>query len=379
MSNWYSIFPKNPLLSISTWVLFCLVPLYFVFRTTSTLIVSIAVAILIVYIICFRFSYSTNNALVYVCISLEMVINAVMTVLFGYIYFAFFTAFFIGRIRHTVGFYIMYGLHIAMTVGSIIGGFFIETELFIKEIPFIVIVVFGVILGPFYIYSTNKRDKLQGQLATANERISELSVYEERQRIARDLHDTLGQKLSMVGLKSDLAIRLVKKDQDAAIEELRDIRQTASIALKEVREMVSNMKAVKLQDELQHVEKILTAADIKMIIEGNSEIDHIPAITGNTLSMCLKEAVNNVVRHSKATECKITIMQKSDVIQLTVLDNGIGISNMNRKPSSNGLNGMKERVEFVNGDLEIFGQNGTLVKVTLPNVIMYQKEVSQYE
>lgn len=211
MSNWYSIFPKNPLLSISTWILFCFVPLYFVFRTTSTLIVSIAVAILIVYIICFRFSYSTNNGLVYVCISLEMVINAVMTVLFGYIYFAFFTAFFIGRIRHTVGFYIMYGLHIAMTVGSIIGGFFIETELFIKEIPFIVIVVFGVILGPFYIYSTNKRDKLQGQLATANERISELSVYEERQRIARDLHDTLGQKLSMVGLKSDLAIRLVKK------------------------------------------------------------------------------------------------------------------------------------------------------------------------
>ena len=378
MSNWYSIFPKNPLLSISTWIFFCFAPLYFVFRTASTLVVSIAVAVLIVYIICFRFSYSTNNALVYVCISLEMVINAMMTVLFGYIYFAFFTAFFIGRIRHTVGFYIMYGLHIAMTVGSIIGGFFIETELFIKEIPFIVIVVFGVILGPFYLYSANKRDKLQGQLATANERISELSVYEERQRIARDLHDTLGQKLSMVGLKSDLAIRLVKKDQDAAIEELRDIRQTASIALKEVREMVSNMKAVKLQDELLHVEKILTAADIKMIIEGNSKFDNIPAITGNTLSMCLKEAVNNVVRHSKATECKITIIQKSDVIQLTVLDNGIGISNMNRKPSSNGLNGMKERVEFVNGDLEISGQNGTLVKVTLPNVIMYQKENSKH-
>jgi len=306
-----------------------------------------------------------------------MVINAVMTVLFGYIYFAFFTAFFIGRIRHTVGFYIMYGLHIAMTVGSIIGGFFIETELFIKEIPFIVIVVFGVILGPFYIYSTNKRDKLQGQLATANERISELSVYEERQRIARDLHDTLGQKLSMVGLKSDLAIRLVKKDQDAAIQELRDIRQTASIALKEVREMVSNMKAVKIEDELLHVQQILTAADIKMIIEGKSELIHIPAITGNTLSMCLKEAVNNVVRHSKATQCKITIIQKSDVIQLTVLDNGIGISNMNRKPSSNGLNGMKERVEFVNGDLEISEQNGTQVKVTLPNVIMYQKENSK--
>lgn len=141
--------------------------------------------------------------------------------------------------------------------------------------------------------------------------------------------------------------------------------------------MVSNMKAVKIEDELLHVQQILTAADIKMIIEGKSEFNHIPAIIGNTLSMCLKEAVNNVVRHSKATECKITIKQKSDVIQLTVLDNGIGISNMNRKPSSNGLNGMKERVEFVNGDLEISEENGTLVKVTLPNVIMYQKENSK--
>lgn len=307
-----------------------------------------------------------------------MVINSVMTILFGYIYFAFFTAFFIGKIRHTVGFYIMYGLHIAITVGSIIGGFFIETELFIKEIPFIVIVVFGVILGPFYLYSANKREKLQGQLATANERISELSVYEERQRIARDLHDTLGQKLSMVGLKSDLAIRLVKKDQEAAIEELRDIRQTASIALKEVREMVSNMKAAKLQDELIQVQRILTAADIKMRIEGDSEFNHIPTIIGNTLSMCLKEAINNVVRHSDATECIVTIIQKADVIQLNILDNGIGISNMKVKPSSNGLNGMKERLEFVNGELDISINNGTLVKISVPNVIMYQKEEPQF-
>ncbi|MGE7625166.1 sensor histidine kinase [Viridibacillus sp. NPDC096237] len=378
MSNWYSIFPKNPLLSISAWAFFCFVPFYFVFRTASPLIISIAVAVLIVYLICFRFSYSTNSGLVYVCIALEMVINSVMTILFGYIYFAFFTAFFIGKIRHTVGFYIMYGLHIAITIGSIIGGFFIETELFIKEIPFIVIVVFGVILGPFYLYSANKREKLQGQLATANERISELSVYEERQRIARDLHDTLGQKLSMVGLKSDLAIRLVKKDQEAAIEELRDIRQTASIALKEVREMVSNMKAAKLQDELIQVQRILTAADIKMRIEGDSEFSHIPTIIGNTLSMCLKEAINNVVRHSNATECIVTIIQKADVIQLNILDNGIGISNMKVKPSSNGLNGMKERLEFVNGELDISINNGTLIKISVPNVIMYQKEDQQF-
>ncbi len=57
----------------------------------------------------------------------------------------------------------------------------------------------------------NKRENLEGELETAKERISELIILEERQRIARDLHDTLGQKLSMIGLKSDLAARLVKK------------------------------------------------------------------------------------------------------------------------------------------------------------------------
>ena len=366
MSKWYSVFPKNPVMSWVAWVALCLIPFYLIFHTASRLTLSVALAILIMYLICFRFAYSATNGLVYMWIAFGMVINAVMTVLF-----AFFTAFSIGKIHHTVGFYIMYGLHIAMTVGSVIGGFFIETDLFIQELPLIVIILFSAILGPFYLFSESKSKKLEGALETANARISELSVYEERQRIARDLHDTLGQKLSMIGLKSDLAVRLVKKDQEAAISELHDIRQTSSIALKEVREMVSNMKKVKLQEEISHVQQILIAANIQLKFEGNPQYDRIPTMLSNSLSMCLKEAVNNVVRHSQATECKISILQSADFIEMIISDNGIGISKSSKRMSSNGLNGMKERVEFVNGELEVSEDNGTTVRIIVPIVITH--------
>ena len=91
------------------------------------------------------------------------------------------------------------------------------------------------ILLPVSTYNKNKEDNLQGQLEEANKRISELVKLEERQRISRDLHDTLGQKLSLIGLKSDLANKLITKDPHQARIEIKDVQMTARIALKEVR------------------------------------------------------------------------------------------------------------------------------------------------
>lgn len=191
-------------------------------------------------------------------VSFEIVINVIMTLLFGYVYLSIFTAFFIGNIRNPVGFFIIYGLHIAFTVLAIVAGFFIEIDLFLPQIHFLLISVIGTVLLPFNLYNRNKREKLEVQLEDANVRISQLIILEERERISRDLHDTLGQKLSLIGLKSDLAGKLISRDPEAAVKELHDIRQTASTALKEVRELVADMRAMKLKDEL-----IRTGANVK--------------------------------------------------------------------------------------------------------------------
>ena len=71
---------------------------------------------------------------------------------------------------------------------------------------------------PFNTYNRKKREQLEEQLEDANKKISELIKVEERQRIARDLHDTLGQKLSLIGLKSDLASKLVLINPESGSE-----------------------------------------------------------------------------------------------------------------------------------------------------------------
>jgi len=127
----------------------------------------------------------------------------------------------------------------------------------------VLVSVVGVILLPVTNYNRNKNDQLQGQLEDANKRISELVKLEERQRIARDLHDTLGQKLSLIGLKSDLAGKLMKQDMERAQAEINDVRQTARTALKEVREMVTRMRGTRLADEIFRIRQILKAAQIE--------------------------------------------------------------------------------------------------------------------
>ncbi|MGG0668605.1 sensor histidine kinase [Lederbergia citrisecunda] len=372
MQKWYSIFPKNPWLSIYAWAVFCLLPFFFIFRSWSAVDISVGTGLLVLFFISYFFSFKSKSGLVYMWISFEIVINIVMTLLFGYVYLSIFTAFFIGNIRSTVGFFIMYGLHIFFTVGAIVTGFFLEINLFLSQVHFILITVIGVILLPFNLYNRSKREKLEDQLEDAKERISELMLLEERERIARDLHDTLGQKLSMIGLKSDLARRLISKNPEEAERELVDIRQTASTALKEVRELVADMRATRLVDEVMRIRQILAAAEIELRIEGDPAVTNIPSNFENVLGMCLKEAVTNVVKHSGATVCNVLIKQKEDEVSIVVHDNGKGMKTM--KSVGTGLKGMRERLEFVNGTLEIEEEHGTTLTIRMPIVITHQLE-----
>jgi two-component system sensor histidine kinase DesK len=368
VQKWHSILQRNTGLSPYIWVVFYILPFYFILRSSSTYQIIIGIVMIIAFFVCYVLSFVSRGWLVYFWTSVQIVISITMTILFGYVYFALFLAFFIGNLQNKYSFFTFYSIHLITTIAAINYELVTKNSDFLAQLPFIVVSVIGVILLPVTTYNRNRSDKLQGQLEDANKRISELVKLEERQRIARDLHDTLGQKLSLIGLKSDLAVKLISKNPEQAQVEIDDVRQTARSALKEVREMVTEMRGTRLEDEIARIRQILTAAQIDFVLEGDPKLTNTSLLIENVLSMCLKEAVTNIVKHSGATACKIAIEPTRTELIIMVKDEGIGYDAESIYSRGNGLKGMRERLEFVNGSMDIVSNKGMLITLKVPNV-----------
>lgn len=377
MSKFGQIFKKNTGLNPYVWIIFYILPFYFIFHSTSPYQIAIGIVMIVAFFGCYVLSFVSKGWLVYFWTSVQIAIATAMSLIFGYVYFFPFLAFFIGNLKNKVAFFILYSILIASTIATVNYGLIMQNRLLITQLPFVFLSLIAVILLPIGTYNKNKEDKLQGQLDDANKRIAELVKQEERQRIARDLHDTLGQKLSLIGLKSDLAAKLITKNPTQAKKEIKDVQQTARIALKEVREMVTQMRGTKLEDELPRIEQILSAAEIDLVLEGETKLKNTSLIVENVISMCIKEAITNVVKHSKATMCMISLTYTKTELVVKIQDNGVGIADPKDIYKGYGLQGMKERLEFVNGSLDIvFGQGTTLI-IKVPNAYKQAEEVGE--
>ena len=363
------LFQKNWGISPYIWSVFSILPFYFIFQDSSTIESIVGIILTIIFFISLRFAFLSREWPVYLWTSILIGISTTMAILFQFIYFAFYIAYYNGNIKNRAAFLTLYIIHLVSTTISINYNIVMQEPIFLKQLPFIIIIWISVILLPISIYNRKKQEKLEEQLEDANQRISELVKQEERQRIARDLHDTLGQKLSLIGLKSDLARKLIYKDPEQARTEMKDVQQTARTALNEVRKMVSQMRGIRLKEELVLVKQILNAAQIEMKYNQELSLINVSLFLENILSMCMKEAVTNVVKHSQASICKIKIEQKWNEVCITVHDNGIGMKEKHDLNNGSGLLGIEERIDFVNGTLDIIDDNGTKIVMKVPNVV----------
>jgi two-component system, NarL family, sensor histidine kinase DesK len=361
---------KSTGISPYIWTILGILPFYFIWQLPSTVGKVVGIILILMFFLVYWLAFVSKGWTVYLWTCILIGISIASASLFSYVYFAFFIAYFIGNLKNRIPFLVLYFIHLVGTSIVINFEIVLKDDFFIKQLPIIVIVWISVILLPFSIFNKKERGQLEEKLEDANKRISDLVKIEERQRIARDLHDTLGQKLSLIGLKSDLARKLIYKDPEQARDELKDVQQTARTALNEVRKMVAEMRGIRVREELIHVKQILKAAEIKFI--GNDDdfnVSNVSLLSENILSMCLKEAVTNVVKHSKATECSITINQTEKELIAEVRDDGVGKITDEEFNKGSGLLGMRERLEFVNGTLEIFTDEGTTLFIKIPKVL----------
>jgi two-component system, NarL family, sensor histidine kinase DesK len=363
----YFTFQKTNGIAPYIWTVLCILPFYFIFQTASPIKIIIGVFLTVLFFIFYRIAFFAKGWPVYLWALILIGISITSTSLYSYVYFAFFLAYFIGNIKERIPFLTLYFIHLISTSASINFSIVQHDGFFLKQLPFVIIIWISVILLPFSIHNRKELGQLEEKLEDANKRISELVKIEERQRIARDLHDTLGQKLSLIGLKSDLARKLITKDPEQARNELKDVQQTARTALSEVRKMVSSMRGIRLKDEMVRVKQILKAAEIDFVEEQNFSSKNVSLLTENILSMCLKEAVNNVVKHSGAKSCWVTIEQTWKESVLTIRDDGKFKKPLENEAKGSGLLGMKERLEFINGSLDIQTDHGTTLIIKVPN------------
>lgn len=218
--------------------------------------------------------------------------------------------------------------------------------------------LFTIIIGAINIHFSQV-SRANARLRLAHDEIEHLAKVAERERIARDLHDLLGHTLSLIVLKSELATKLTERDPERARDEIRDVERIARDALAEVRSAVLGYRAGGFSAEVAHARKTLATAGIETTCDVAKT--QLPPSHEAVLSLTLREAITNIVRHSGARQVRIALTV-DDAVHLTVSDDGRG----GNAPFGNGLTGMRERVEILGGAMTRDGKRGTTLDVTLP-------------
>jgi signal transduction histidine kinase len=192
--------------------------------------------------------------------------------------------------------------------------------------------------------------------------VQEVVVYEERDRLARDLHDTVIQRLFAVGLSlqgmagSTTDDRLAQRLRQAIVDIDDTIRQVRSTIFElGSDDFDSGLRAalLALVRELRPV----VGFDVDVSLDGPIDTA-IPPIVFEHLLSTMREALTNIGRHAQATEASIRLTVTADRCRLEVADNGVGPELMESPSSGLGLANLRHRAEKLNGEFEILATEG---------------------
>ena len=171
------------------------------------------------------------------------------------------------------------------------------------------------------------------ELRVARERIARHQVDEERQRISRELHDIIGRTLVAASLRTQTALRLLDSDPDACRSQLEQVGTTLTDGQAQLRVLVRGQAVIGLETELD------TALDLFERLGVTLEVDAAPITDRHTQMLVagvLREAVTNMLKHSRPRQASITVTDDGASTRLTVVNDGVPLSPAARSVASGG-------------------------------------------
>lgn len=200
------------------------------------------------------------------------------------------------------------------------------------------------------------------------------AIVEERQRLARELHDAVSQQLFAISMTATAVGRTLERDFDKARRQIFLIEEMASVAQSEMRALLLHLRPVHLEGKhlSEGVIELLQELSLKVPMEISWELDdqvELPKGIEDHLFRIVQEALSNALRHSKATKLEVRLTHPTqDAIRLMIRDNGIGFDLDAKKHASYGIVTMKERVNEIGGSLNLITApgKGTRIDIRVP-------------
>lgn len=218
----------------------------------------------------------------------------------------------------------------------------------------------------------------QEKLAIANRRLRQYAltienqaILQERNRIAREIHDSVGHYLTAQSIQLENTALFLTTNQEKAAYHLQNARQLGKDALQNVRQSVATLRNHPLKDRSltiaikQLIEDFKRNSDIAIAININLFTSPSTEIA-TALYRIVQEALTNISKHSNATQVNLTLTEQNNRIYLYIKDNGTGF-NPAENTTGFGLQGMRERTEALNGKFELLGkpQQGCEIRVEI--------------
>lgn len=209
------------------------------------------------------------------------------------------------------------------------------------------------------------------QLKQTSDKLTELAVVNERNRMARDIHDSLGHHLAAVSVQLEMAIKLFEREPSASLQAMTVAKSATQEALEEVRQSVGALQQPNQPFELASAVDLLISRiasqslSIAKIIDGDEH--SFSQKIRLVFFRAIQEGLTNAHKHASASRVNIWLQFSRQQARLRIIDDGVGFD-VAQESAGNGLSGMRERVSELDGIVEIDSRpdEGTVLDITIP-------------